>query len=145
MKITFKADRHCIADVIDDLDARTHLVQTETIASENPTITLCMQVCKAVAELERLIVDNDLTECTLATLGYRFRQCFFIDTQKVTNSRFVKADESSHAVVRGYMHYVFLYVAETACHKNGYRCWSRCRRFCFQNPSSWCNTNSHEM
>ena len=112
MIVAFQTDWFGVADVIDDLDAGAYIVQTESVASQNLPVTLCVQVGKTVAELKRLSVDDDLPEGGFATLSHLFWQRVSIDTQEVTYSRFLETDESGHAVVGGDVHDVFLHVPE---------------------------------
>ena len=112
MVVAFQADGRGVADVIDNLDAGTHLLQTEALAAQNLPVALGVQVGEAVAELERLAIDHDLPERRPPALRNLFGKRVPVDTQEVTNPGPVESDEAGHTVVGGDMHDVFLHLAE---------------------------------
>ena len=71
--IALQTDWHCIADVIDDLDAWAHFVQTETVTIQNLAITFRVQIGETIAEFERITIDNYLPKSGFSALQHLFR------------------------------------------------------------------------
>ena len=108
MVIPHQAQRLRIADLRNDLDARTGLADAEALAREDLPITLRMELGETLAELELVPVDGQGTVRPLLPFHGIRRQAIRIDTQEVTHPRLLQAQIARHAVETHQVHDILL-------------------------------------
>ena len=108
MVITYQANRFRISDVMNNLDAGQCFTDAEAVTSKDMLVTLCMQFCKAGAELKLITVDIQRTIRLFLTLYRIRRQALGVDAQEVAHPCFFQSKISCHTVKTHHMYDILL-------------------------------------
>ena len=110
--IALQADGSRVADLADDLDARTRFADAEAFAGENLLVAEGVQLGEALAELELAAVDVERAVGALLAFDRIGRQAVGIDAEEVAHAGLLEAEVARHAVEAHHMDDIFLDRAE---------------------------------
>ena len=112
MVVADEADRLGVADLIDDVDAATGILQAEAVTSQNVLIALRVKLCETLAELKLLTVNHDGAVGAFLAFQGILRQGVGVDAEEVTHAGTFQLQITCHTVVRSHVDDVFLNITE---------------------------------
>ena len=110
--IALQADRSGVADLADNLDARTCFADSEAFACQNPAVALGVQLGEALAELELAAVYAQRAISALLAFDCVRRQAVSVDAEEVAYTSLLEAQVARHAVETHHVYDVLLHRTE---------------------------------
>lgn len=101
-----------IADIIDDLDATSRLLNAESLSVEDHLVTFGVQFGESLAELELFTIDTKGAVGAFLTFNGVGWQRVAVDAEEITHSSLFQFQVTGHAVVCGHVYDVCLHLAE---------------------------------